>query len=350
MEHRDDVTGDANDALSRRDWLRLAAAGAMVATVGPAGAFAQATRRAASAPTTTPADPDAFKFPLGADATVTIVSDGTLDLAPRRLFPKVPPADLTRACAAVGISPDRYACPQNVTLIERGQTRLLIDAGAGRLGGPTLGRLVTNLRRTAVEPETITDVAITHGDPDQIGGLLDAAGKPTFAKATVWLDHSQRELFEGRRKPHPDDSPMPAAEKAKRLGAAARVFRALGDRVRTYLAGQAVAGDVVRGMWTLGHAPQHLAFLSKVAGAPKEEILFLGDVAMLWELQLAHPEWATSLDLSSGGGIGAIETRRLQFADLARVGLTVVSPRAAFPGVGRIVAAEGGGYRWQPRA
>jgi glyoxylase-like metal-dependent hydrolase (beta-lactamase superfamily II) len=53
----------------------------------------------------------------------------------------------------------------------------LIDTGAGNSMGPTLGKLVDNLRGLGVQPEEIETVLLTHLHPDHSNGLIDAQGR-----------------------------------------------------------------------------------------------------------------------------------------------------------------------------
>ena len=64
---------------------------------------------------------------------------------------------------------------------------MLIDTGAGTLLGPTLGKLLVNLRAAGYQPEQIDDVFVTHMHPDHVGGLM-IDGMLAFPNATLHAD------------------------------------------------------------------------------------------------------------------------------------------------------------------
>ena len=71
---------------------------------------------------------------------------------------------------------------------------MLIDAGAGRLFGPTLGKLVANLKAAGYQPEQVDEIYITHMHPDHVGGLT-AGGKRVFPNAVVRADKRDADFW-----------------------------------------------------------------------------------------------------------------------------------------------------------
>jgi len=63
----------------------------------------------------------------------------------------------------------------------------MVDAGSGSLFGPTLGKIVANLRAAGYQPEQVDEIYITHVHADQVGGLA-ADGEAVFQKAIVRAD------------------------------------------------------------------------------------------------------------------------------------------------------------------
>jgi len=102
-------------------------------------------------------------------------------------------------------------------LLETGERRILIDAGIGNkftVGGKAMYKLrqpVDCLRGAlvgvGVDPETITDVLVTHGHFDHVGGLTRRTEEgeivPTLPRARV---HIQRRAFEWAMSPSAKDA------------------------------------------------------------------------------------------------------------------------------------------------
>src|SRR5580698_5429549 len=86
--------------------------------------------------------------------------------------------------AAAGAPPDKVTMSVDALLVRLPGRLVLLDAG---LGPSDHGVLTASLALAGVKPAQITDVLITHGHLDHVGGLLDAAGKPTYPNAVIRL-------------------------------------------------------------------------------------------------------------------------------------------------------------------
>lgn len=100
-------------------------------------------------------------------------------------------------------------CPKvqtavNAYLINTGGKLVLIDAGAAKLFGPTLGYIGDNLKAAGYDPAQIDVVLITHLHGDHVNGLLTADGKPVFANAEIWSAQADSDFCVFRRKQPPN--------------------------------------------------------------------------------------------------------------------------------------------------
>ena len=325
---------------SRRDFARMLGLGAAATLFG--GAFSRLLAAPAGAPTTGPAGMQGagyYGFALG-EARVTMVSDGGFAMQPRVMFPGTPEAAIVEACRVAHVSPDGYPGQVNVALIERGDIRLIVDTGCGKLFGPTTGFLVPNLRRAGVEPESITHVALTHAHPDHIGGLLDASGRPTFANARVFANRAEHDFWTGNPT-MPKDTPFPAAMIQMMIDSARAAFAGVKDRLELFMPGDSVAG-LLTAVDAPGHTPGHVAF---TAGEGDRALMLLGDSIHIFALQMAHPEWHISFDRD---GAQAEASRRMLLAMAAKSGAITTAAHAPFPPAG-FVDADGGAFRWTSR-
>ncbi len=102
------------------------------------------------------------------DFEVTALSDGTVDLTMGDLLTNVTAARLRSALAKQHLK-DPVETSVNAYLINTGNKLVLIDAGAGTFFGPTVGKLMANLRASGYQPEQVDEIYITHMHADHVG-------------------------------------------------------------------------------------------------------------------------------------------------------------------------------------
>lgn len=123
----------------------------------------------AGAPMVKTSAPGYYRMMLG-DFEITALSDGTVDLPVDKLLTNTQPGKVTTALnqsflkAPVETSVNAY-------LINTGNQLVLVDTGAAGLG-PTLGKLLGNLKAAGYQPDQVDAVIVTHMHPDHVGGLL----------------------------------------------------------------------------------------------------------------------------------------------------------------------------------
>src|SRR5881628_3058754 len=104
------------------------------------------------------------------DFEVTPISDGTVDLPVDQLLREKP--ETTRATLERNHLKVPTETSDNAYLINTGSKLVLVDTGAGVLFGPTLGKLVANLKAAGYKPEQVDEIYITHMHGDHVGGLV----------------------------------------------------------------------------------------------------------------------------------------------------------------------------------
>jgi glyoxylase-like metal-dependent hydrolase (beta-lactamase superfamily II) len=277
----------------------------------------------------------AYRHQVGSFEVVTL-SDGAVDL-PLGLFPKADPAEAGNALEAGGGARDKVATQVNAFLVNTGDKLVLIDSGAGKFFGPTLGRFAADLKALGVDPASIDVIAMTHLHPDHFGGLVTNEAKVAFPNATIfvseldmnlWLDEANAAKAPADFKPFFDQARLVMAPYVSQ-----QQYRPLAD-------GQ----EVVSGITAIaapGHTPGHTMFR---ISSGKESLLVWGDIIHAQALQFAHPEWAIAFD--SDPDI-AIATRRKVFDMAASDRLTIAGAHVPFPGIGH-VARAGSAYSYLP--
>ena len=140
--------------------------------------------------------PGVYRFQVGQIRT-TALSDGTVPQDLHKLLLGTTAAR-TDALLTQGYLANPVEASINVYLLEMGDHRILVDAGAGDLFGPGYGgKLAESLAAAGVRPEQITDVLITHVHTDHTGGLVKT-GMRVFANATVHVGKPDIDFFMDR--------------------------------------------------------------------------------------------------------------------------------------------------------
>ena len=182
------------------------------------------------------------------------------------------PAAAAGMLQAAGAATDHLSLSINVLLVRMPGHLVLLDAG---LGPKDHGALPASLAMAGVRPSQITDVLITHGHLDHVGGLLDASGRPAFPRAVIRM--SSREWA--------------AMQREGETSALSAAIAAAGEDVRTRPAGAARGSRpwrstaTRRGTW---------ATRSSREGRKLEDI---GDMAHSSILNLARPDWPDGYDV-----------------------------------------------------
>lgn len=226
----------------------------------------------------------------------------------------------------------------NAYLVNTGSKLVLVDAGAGKVFGPTLGGLITNLRAAGYDPAQVDAVVITHIHGDHVGGLLDPAGKPAFPNAVVYAAKLESDFWLS----------VSVAEKAP--AEYRKYFQMARDLAAPYLAlgkWKTFAGGEtpVSGIKTIlipGHTPGHTAF--EVSDG-KESLLIIGDMVHSLAVQFPRPDVAFEYDTDKKQ---AVTVREALFKSAAQRKVLVAGMHLPFPGIGRIRADGNNAYTWVP--
>ena len=265
---------------------------------------------------------------------VTALSDGTVDLPVDQLL-HAPKAQLAQDLKKHYLKAP-LETSVNAYLLNTGKRLVLVDAGAGALFGPTLGKLSAQIQAAGSRPEQVDDILITHMHPDHVGGLV-ADGHKVFPNATVHASQSDRDFWLSQA--HLEAAP--AANKGFFQGAMASLapYQQTGA-----LATFEADGEVLPGIRTLaapGHTPGHTVYVLESDG---QRLVLMGDLIHVASVQLESPEVTIGFDSDEDK---ARASRQKMFAQLAGDGSLVAVAHFPFPGLGRL-RAVGKGYAWEP--
>ena len=296
--------------------------------------LAPASMAAAAAPQLKTSAPGYYRMMLG-DFEVTALSDGTVDLQMEQLLTNTT-APKVRSALAKAYLKDPVEASVNAYLINTGQKLVLIDAGSGNLFGPTLGKLMANLKASGYQPEQVDEVYLTHLHVDHVGGLV-ANNQIAFPNAIVRVD--QRDADFWLSKANMDAAPKDA--KPFFEGAMASINPYIAASKFKPFNGNTDLVPGIKAVATRGHTPGHSIY---VVESREQRLILWGDLMHAAAVQFPEPSVTIKFDTDSKA---AAAQRKAQYADAAKRGHWVAAAHLPFPGIGHL-RAVGKGYEFIP--
>jgi glyoxylase-like metal-dependent hydrolase (beta-lactamase superfamily II) len=258
-----------------------------------------------------PAEKPAYRFKIGGLDAIALF-DGTNPVPnDNQVFGVgLTPQAVAAPLAAAGQPADPITLEIHPLLVRNGSRVMLFDAGLGE----GKGELMQSLQAAGVDPASVTDVLISHGHPDHVGGLVRGGGL-AFPNAAIRL--SQAEWAAMRANPELAD-----------------LVRIVTPKVQAFEPGGEVAPGVTA-QDTAGHTPGHVSYL--IADA-QNQLLYTGDLMHHWVLSVEHPDWLVGYDDDQQAGLKA---RLDEITALRASGAHIYAYHFPFPGLGKIQTREG---------
>jgi len=300
----------------------------LIAALFAAPAFAAAPLAGTNAP--------GFHRIMLGDFEVTAVSDGTVDLPMDKLLKE--PADVTVKALARNFQSVPTETSVNAYLINTGSKLILVDAGAGALFGPTLGKLAANIKAAGYQPEQIDEIYLTHLHPDHVGGLA-ANSQIVFPNAVVRADQRDTDFWLSQA----NQDKAPADSKGFFQGAVASLSPYAAAQHLKPFNGDTELAPGVRATASYGHTPGHTIYTVESKG---KKLVLIGDLIHLGAVQFDHPEVTIGFDSDAKAAAAA---RAKVFQAVAKEGALVGASHLSFPGLGHL-RSNGKGYQWVPVA
>lgn len=258
-----------------------------------------------------PAEKPVYRFKIGAlDAIALFDGQNPVPNDNKVFGVGLTPQAVAAPLTAAGQPADPIMLEIHPLLVRNGARTMLFDTGLG--GGK--GQLMQSLQTAGVDPASITDVMISHGHPDHVGGLV-ADGALAFPNAAIRM--SDAEWASIRANPQMAD-----------------LVRVITPKVQTFRPGDEVAPGV-EAQDTAGHTPGHVAYL--IADG-QNQLLYTGDLMHHWVLSVEHPDWTVGYDNDPVAGKKA---RLDQITALRASGAHIYAYHFPFPGLGKVQTREG---------
>jgi glyoxylase-like metal-dependent hydrolase (beta-lactamase superfamily II) len=279
--------------------------------------------------------PGYYRMQLGT-FEITALYDGYLDLD-TKLLKNAKPGEVQRLVARMFQTMPAVQTAVNAYLVHTGNNLILVDAGAAKLFGPSLGFVIDNIRAAGYTPEQIDTILLTHMHGDHINGLVTADGKAVFPNAEVRVAKAEAEFWLNdaiAAKAPKDAQPFFAMAKA---GAAPYIAA---SKWKTF-DGNVDVLPGVKAVATPGHTPGHTSFM---LSSGNQRLMIWGDLVHNYATQFVNPGIAIEFDTDPKK---AVVTRRAQMIDAAKGKYWVAGMHMPFPGIGH-VRKDGAVYTWVP--
>ena len=269
---------------------------------------------------------------------VMVISDGVLSLPGAMLGHNADAAVRAAWLEDKFLPSDVLEWALNVVVVRSGGRTILVDAG---IGGefPDLeraGLLAQRLEAAGIDPQSVTDVVLTHMHMDHCGGLLaDGVKERLRPDLRVHVAAAEAEFWEA-----PDFSrvsmPPGFPDALRRTGK--RFLKEFSSQLRTFENQYEVAPGVVV-QRTGGHTPGHSVVRLASGG---DRLTFAGDA--VFQVGFEHPDWYNGFEHDPEE---AARVRVRLLRELAANRESLVATHLSFPSVCH-VAVDGDVFRWVP--
>jgi len=242
------------------------------------------------------------------------------------------PEDVANVLRAAGVATNELDLSIQPLFVRARDRVLLFDTGAGTNMGAGAGKLAASMQQAGIDPESVTDIFISHSHGDHVGGLVDASGTPVFANATVHISAPEWKFLKGM-----DD------KSAANFGITnhAALMAAVTPKIDAFAPGSEIIPGTVKAVEIKGHTPGHSGFLI-TSGA--DSLLYIGDTAHHYIVSVQEPDWTVSFDSDAPT---AQASRKEVIAQGAATGQRIYAVHFPFPGLGKF-EKRGDGYVWVP--
>jgi glyoxylase-like metal-dependent hydrolase (beta-lactamase superfamily II) len=240
------------------------------------------------------------------------------------------PEDVNALLTPAGLPTDKLQLGLEPLLVKTPDRVLLFDTGAGSNFGPSAGQLPASLTEAGVDPNSVTDIFISHVHGDHVGGLVNAEGKLAFPNATIHISKPEWKFLT-----------TVSADNAKQMGLGTRdaLVAAMKPKVDAFAPASQIVKGTVKAVDIKGHTPGHSGYL--ITSGP-DSLLYVGDSMHHYIISVQKADWPMGFDSDQATGA---KSRAALIAGSAANGQRIYAVHFPFPGIGKF-EKKGDGYVW----
>jgi len=187
-----------------------------------------------------------------------------------------------------------------------------------------------SMSAAGIDPQSITDVFISHAHGDHVGGLLNDQTALAFPNAAIYISSPEWALLK-------EMSASTAASVG--IGQHPALVAAMAPKLAVFAPGAEIIPGIVKAVEIRGHTPGHSGYLIT---SGQSSLLYFGDAMHHFVVSVQKPEWTISFDADPST---AEASRSELLARSAASGQRLYGEHFPFPGVGK-VESRADGYVW----
>lgn len=273
----------------------------------------------------------AGSFSIGAFSAIPL-RDGGLDFPnDNKIFAiNKTPEDVAGLLSAAGLPTDKLSLTITPLLVKTSDRVLLFDTGAGSNFGAAAGQLTKSMVEAGIDAGGVTDVFISHGHGDHVGGLVNAEGTLAFPNAAIHISSADWAFLQGLNAETAASVGLPQYE---------TLVAAMTPKVAAFEPGADLLPGVVKAVEIRGHTPGHSGFM---IGSGENSLLYIGDSMHHYVVSVEKPDWTIAFDRDAPT---AEKSRAELLARSAESGQRIYGVHFPYPAVGKI-ERRGEGYVW----
>lgn len=227
---------------------------------------------------------------------LTILTDGYIKQSP--VYPFVAPlasAEAVKTLLEANFRPtDSIELAMNIMVIKSKDRLILLDTGTGIFADPVQGRLLTSLADAGFKASDVTDIILSYGHPDHIGGLVDKQSDLVFANADLYMAKAEHDFWQRATMEDFKNSLLYKMQDFVKqvIFGIQNVLKTIQPKLKFITMQRGL-----HGIFSFQLAPGHTPGLTMTTITSKnEKLIFIADLIHSDALLFAHPEWGFTGD------------------------------------------------------
>lgn len=271
---------------------------------------------------------------------IFILSDGYFGIGYHQpiLAPDIPQNLVKNELRNLYLSESYFEAPITTMLVRKNDRIILIDTGEGFYDEDNAGKLLHSLTAAGLNPESITDILLTHAHRDHIGGILSKNDEMVFPNAHYYISRQEFEFwmtgepdFQKSKNPQGGKQSIPIIRK---------ILSTINSRLTKFEMGDQLF-SCIQTMAAPGHTPGHIIYTINDGDLSITNVVDTFHSPLL----IAKPDWGTQWDIDFEM---AVENRKKVLEHCYKNRTLICSAHLPWPGIGYINKVNDQ-FQWIPK-